>query len=517
MPTARPIGRNKPLALFRNNYASAAGTTIDSTYLMGNEASPSSTWGSFSPATISVDNEGALIGPTTGDQNISSAYPGVAPSAGHIAGSARLRVSSTAGTNFEAQFFFEGASIEATIQFRYMPSATPGLGSFRVRVYDEDANSEFLFTAVEPPNIVGGEFVTLEFFATETLAVFTLDGTSYPVALPEWWAAVYARAYTGVYWTVRFRSVDIYEMEAGYDQGDYYPLSNFAAPRNIPWYVISGTVTDQSLIPAGGRVVRLHSRATGEVLATTETARGTELLLNGAGTVGGTTVIDSSGNDYLTSFSSGVTVSATQSLFGGQSLYVNFGTIRYDDEGVWTFPTNKDFTVEFALYVTNTTSTRIVLRLGGGDNYAEIFRLSNYHSLRIANGGVLTTVISSVGFMGGNVWYRLALTRQGNTWRMFVNGTLVGTAVNATSLNTGSYFAFSPTSQMVAYLDELRVTKGAALYTEDYTPSATPLVSSPKGGYSFETDYGGGQVQVVALDDDAGSALNDLIARVVLE
>lgn len=79
-----------------------------------------------------------------------------------------------------------------------------------------------------------------------------------------------------------------------------------------------------------------------------------------------------------------------------------------------------------------------------------------------------------------NTWYSVALTRSGNSWRPFVNGTqLGGTVTDSRSLGLpnaangiGIAAEVSAPSQFVnGWLDEFRVTKGVARYTANYTPA----------------------------------------------
>lgn len=80
-----------------------------------------------------------------------------------------------------------------------------------------------------------------------------------------------------------------------------------------------------------------------------------------------------------------------------------------------------------------------------------------------------------------NTWYHVAVTRNGSVWRLFVNGILFATQSNASDMvgasgqpievgNTEVYGqAFS------GLIDDVRVTKGVARYTADFTPPAEPF------------------------------------------
>ncbi len=74
-----------------------------------------------------------------------------------------------------------------------------------------------------------------------------------------------------------------------------------------------------------------------------------------------------------------------------------------------------------------------------------------------------------------NNWYHIAYVRNGNTWYAFQDGVLLGsvsdsrTLSNSTSaLNIGQLVSGS---YLNGYMDELRITKGEALWTSDFSSS----------------------------------------------
>ena len=78
-----------------------------------------------------------------------------------------------------------------------------------------------------------------------------------------------------------------------------------------------------------------------------------------------------------------------------------------------------------------------------------------------------------------NKWYHLAVTRSGNTFRLFVDGKLVDSATNSNDLATGltggvsvggqSYDLSANTRKFIGSLSNVRILKGTALYTSDFT------------------------------------------------
>jgi len=88
----------------------------------------------------------------------------------------------------------------------------------------------------------------------------------------------------------------------------------------------------------------------------------------------------------------------------------------------------------------------------------------------------------STGVGGAGTWQHMAITRSGTSMKIFYNGTQVGTTQTlATAYNLGT------TSTTIGsqganyyfngYISNLRVVKGTAVYTANFTPSTTPLTA----------------------------------------
>jgi hypothetical protein len=98
---------------------------------------------------------------------------------------------------------------------------------------------------------------------------------------------------------------------------------------------------------------------------------------------------------------------------------------------------------------------------------------------------------ASVFITGGTLqrftWAHVAVTRSGNTFRLFLNGTQVasgtstGTAGSDDLTSIGRYgdgaTGASPTSYWNGYISNARIVKGTAVYTTAFTPPTTPLTA----------------------------------------
>ena len=83
-----------------------------------------------------------------------------------------------------------------------------------------------------------------------------------------------------------------------------------------------------------------------------------------------------------------------------------------------------------------------------------------------------------------NIWHHIAIVRSGNVFTAFLNGTSEVTATssislvdNAELLTIGALGYTSPPflSFFTGYIDYLRITKGVARYTANFTPPTAPF------------------------------------------
>ena len=94
--------------------------------------------------------------------------------------------------------------------------------------------------------------------------------------------------------------------------------------------------------------------------------------------------------------------------------------------------------------------------------------------------------ISAPGSLQTNQWQHCAVTRSGNTINVWLNGskgsdhTIVGTMQNSTvNVDIGGNVATS--GYVDGQISNLRLTKGQALYTSNFTPSSSALTTTSQG------------------------------------
>ncbi len=190
----------------------------------------------------------------------------------------------------------------------------------------------------------------------------------------------------------------------------------------------------------------------------------TVLAMHFDGANGSTTITDQKGK-AATAYGN-AHISTAQSKFGGSSAYFD-GTgdyISFASNSDFSFGTG-DFTVEFWLNCT---------RAGNVIDYASntpnlYFDGSN--NLVFYAGGA--SRISTSGVVA-NTWQHIALCRSGTSTRLFIDGTQVGSTYTDTInySNAVPYIGSNNggTGSITGYIDDLRITKGIARYTTNFTP-----------------------------------------------
>jgi hypothetical protein len=136
-----------------------------------------------------------------------------------------------------------------------------------------------------------------------------------------------------------------------------------------------------------------------------------------------------------------------------------------------------DFTIELWLYRNATGQTILVdsRPTGGGGSSA-------YYVLYVNTSNVVTwnlagaTRITGSTTISNSTWYHIAVSRSGSSTKLFVNGTQEGSTytdstalICATSRPYIGIDANDGTSALNGYIDDLRVTKGYARYTANFT------------------------------------------------
>jgi hypothetical protein len=202
----------------------------------------------------------------------------------------------------------------------------------------------------------------------------------------------------------------------------------------------------------------------------------TKLLLHCNGTYGSTTFTDSSALAHDVTIEGSVRVDTNLKKFGtGAAKFLrNDCYLTIPDSQDFDF-LDSDFTVDFWVYLTST------------GNYQTIFSRSVQGAWLIQNIGATMyfratstgssndVADKSMGTIDVGVWTHYAVTRRGVNFYTFKNGVLVNTWASSLAILDSSNQAVIGHDRdtgacITGWLDELRIVKGTALWTDGFTP-----------------------------------------------
>lgn len=202
------------------------------------------------------------------------------------------------------------------------------------------------------------------------------------------------------------------------------------------------------------------------------------LLMHLDGPNGSTGLTEETGRPVT---NTGAALSTTTFAVGGASLSVSAGKqITVSSAGM---AYAGDFTEEFFVYYT-----------GGSAAYLDTYTPAGGRQFYISSGNLAYYYSGNSYLVSGiqvtpNAWHHLAVTRSGSFLRLFVDGVVVASTNNVTgtlspampqmALNYQQYSG--PSHYANGYIDEVRITNGAARYTGNFTPPATPFPNQGGG------------------------------------
>jgi hypothetical protein len=212
------------------------------------------------------------------------------------------------------------------------------------------------------------------------------------------------------------------------------------------------------------------------------------LLLHGDGTNGAqnNTFIDSSPNNYSIT-RNGNTTQGTLTPFSQDAGYWsnNFnGSGQY-----FTLPNNAafvlgtgNFTAEAWVYFTQTPSTGATFSIIFSTATSNGFNFSINNNLTVSSSlsGVLGIITTSNTVTVG-AWNHIAVVRNGTNYRIYINGISTSSVTNSSNFSSASSVKIgseNTTSDLFrGDISNLRIVKGTAVYTADFTPPTTPLTA----------------------------------------
>jgi hypothetical protein len=176
-------------------------------------------------------------------------------------------------------------------------------------------------------------------------------------------------------------------------------------------------------------------------------------------------------------------ISTAQSKFGGSSML-------FDGTGDWlrapSGPITSlegDFTAEGWVYLSSTAAAWPVFTVGdsNGSTGIELYRATSNGKWRVYSNN--TSQIDSTTSTGTESWVHLAVTRYSGVVKLFVNGINEGSTWSTTGTFSGAvyvgaeFYGGSVTVAANGYIQDLRITKGIARYTSNFTPPTTAFLT----------------------------------------
>ena len=235
----------------------------------------------------------------------------------------------------------------------------------------------------------------------------------------------------------------------------------------------------------------------------------TKLLLHGdGGDVRDSSLLRKSISVY------GTVTSTTQHIVGPGSLFFDGVNdyLSFSDSTDWAFGSG-DFSLESYVYFNALPGSGILYAFFSHLNTAAdcwrfyVQNVSGTYRLRYYSKGLSNTMPINYAWLSLTTgqWYHVALVRTGTTFHAFIDGVIIATATGITGSNYDSGYALTvgytsdPTAYSSWYMDEVRLSKGIARWTEDFTP--------PTVGYCFDVAE---SVDAINLYDETSGDTDDV-------
>ncbi len=209
------------------------------------------------------------------------------------------------------------------------------------------------------------------------------------------------------------------------------------------------------------------------------------LLLHCDGSDGSTTFTDSSGTPKTVTAYGDAHIATDQAMFGGASAHFD-GSGDYlsvPNSADWDFGSG-NFTIELWFRTPSSVSStkHLVGRWGtSGGLFVHLFLgSSNSIGCEWSTSGTYqpnNSILSAASAFSAGAWHHAALVRNGPTISLYLDGSSVATgAISGTIYSAPQALTIGSNTANQAFsgnIDDLRITKGVARYTANFTPPTT--------------------------------------------
>lgn len=192
------------------------------------------------------------------------------------------------------------------------------------------------------------------------------------------------------------------------------------------------------------------------------------------------------GDTQVSKFSSFSALLAYSSTYGGSMYLDGAGDYLNLPAGTGLNLTTSDMTIEAWVYPTArvTNSAYIISQssYGVGSDFGFWITSTGTLQFYMTTGGA--NIVTSTGTVPLYAWTHVAVSRSGTSFKLFINGITDGTLTSSVSITN----SFTPTTignstnntgsvYFPGYIANLRVVRGSAVYTANFTPPTTPVTA----------------------------------------
>ena len=223
------------------------------------------------------------------------------------------------------------------------------------------------------------------------------------------------------------------------------------------------------------------------------------LLLHFDGLNGSTLFINSANATTPTVNYGSPVISTAQSVFGGSSLYLDGSSDLVVADNASLNLSNTPFTIECRFYATSLPTTvdngrfptvdsgpvaTIISKDQWGYNFSWCIALAQDGFMCVTGDyGAGATRFYTASSISTNEWHHVAYVYNGTTLSVYLDGVIVGSpqatiiSNGDSNISIGCMSYNNPSNRFTGYIDELRISKGYALYNSNFTPAVVPFTT----------------------------------------
>ena len=257
------------------------------------------------------------------------------------------------------------------------------------------------------------------------------------------------------------------------------------------WVGWAGSLSGATINPLTGHLsnVRILKGSTAydptQTTITVPTSQLTAITNTSLLTCQSSTLIDNSSNAFALTLTGTPTVTPSNPFKSGTLATPIFYSNYFDSTSRLTVPSSSAFdwtgdaTIECWIRVNTldggTTVYGICGNTDGTSDQKSFFYVYGNGKLGFGKNGLNEITSTATGVITAGTWYHVAVVRSGSTTTLYVNGTSVGSGTTAVWSSGTSLFYITYAGNFRGYISNLRVVKGTALYTANFTPATSSL------------------------------------------